>query len=83
MTGSDGRPDTERLATALAEAGAVKFGAFRLKLHQERPDAPLAPLYIDLRVLRSFPDQMDVAVDVYRRLLAGLHLSPIAGRPRT
>jgi orotate phosphoribosyltransferase len=81
MAGTIERADAERLAAALAEAGAVKFGAFRLKLHQERPDAPLAPLYIDLRVLRSFPDQMDVAVDVYRRLLAGLEFDLLADVP--
>ena len=45
-------------------AGAIQFGAFRLKLHEDRPDAPLSPLYINLRLLRSYPDQMDVAVDV-------------------
>ena len=73
--------DIERLAQALAAAGAIKFGAFRLKLHEERPDAPLAPLYIDLRLLRSYPDQLDVAVDVYRRLIEGLDFDLIADVP--
>ena len=81
MTTSGRSVDAEQLAQALLEAGAIKFGAFRLKLHQERPDAPLAPLYIDLRVLRSFPDQMDVAVEVYRRLLAGLTFDLLADVP--
>lgn len=73
--------DHERLAATLLAAGAVKFGAFRLKLHEERPEAPLAPIYIDLRVLRSFPDHLDVAVDAYRRLLAGLTFDLIADVP--
>jgi orotate phosphoribosyltransferase len=73
--------DAERLAAALAETGAVKFGAFRLKMHEERPDAPLAPLYIDMRVLRSFPDQMDVAVEAYRRLLDRLAFDLLADVP--
>ncbi len=81
MTNSVGPADTEQLAQALLEAGAIRFGAFRLKLHQERPDAPLAPLYIDLRVLRSFPDQMDVAVAIYRRLLTGLTFDLLADVP--
>jgi uridine monophosphate synthetase len=81
MTSRIGPAEAERLAAALAEAGAVKFGAFRLKLHEERPDAPLAPLYIDLRVLRSFPDQMDVAVETYRRLLDGLVFDLLADVP--
>jgi len=74
-------PDAERLAAALAETGAIKFGAFRLKLHEQRPDAPLAPLYIDLRVLRSFPDQMDVTVAAYRQLLTGLEFDLLADVP--
>ena len=81
MTSTLGLADVERLAAALAETGAIKFGAFRLKLHQERPEAPLAPLYIDLRVLRSFPDQMDVAVAIYRRLLEGLEFDLLADVP--
>ncbi|HLY30564.1 MAG TPA: hypothetical protein VKQ36_06025, partial [Ktedonobacterales bacterium] len=56
---------TERqrvFADALLACGAVKFGAFRLKLHETQPDAPLSPIYVDLRVLRSFPDGLDAAV---------------------
>ena len=49
-------------ADALLGCGAVKFGAFRLKLHETQPDAPLSPIYLDLRVLQSFPDAMDAAV---------------------
>jgi uridine monophosphate synthetase len=56
---------TERqraFADALLACGAVKFGAFRLKLHETKPDAPLSPIYLDLRVLRSFPNGLDAAV---------------------
>jgi orotate phosphoribosyltransferase len=69
MTNQAGGTHVERLAQALVTAGAIQFGAFRLKLHEERPDAPLSPIYIDLRLLRSHPDQMDVAVAAYRALL--------------
>lgn len=71
----------ERLAAALADAGAIQFGAFRLKLHEERPDAPLSPLYVNLRVLRSHPDQMDVAVATYRELIQGLSFDVLADIP--
>ncbi len=37
--------ETQRaFADALLETGAVKFGAFRLKLHEKQPDAPLSPI---------------------------------------
>lgn len=81
MTDHTDAVQVERLAQALVQAKAIKFGAFRLKLHDEHPDAPLAPIYIDLRVLRSFPDQMDVAVAAYRRLLSGLEFDLLADVP--
>ena len=56
-------------ADQLLAVGAVKFGAFRLKLHETKPDAPLSPIYINLRVLRSFPDAMDAAVDALAELI--------------
>lgn len=37
------------LARRLFNIGAVKFGAFRLKLHETHPDAPLSPIYFNLR----------------------------------
>jgi orotate phosphoribosyltransferase len=58
----------EQLAVGLLEIGAIKFGNFKLKLHEKNPDAPLSPIYIDLRLLRSFPDVIDSAVAVYRDL---------------
>jgi len=37
------------LADRLFDRGAIKFGAFKLKLHEKNPDAPLSPIYITLR----------------------------------
>jgi orotate phosphoribosyltransferase len=42
-----------RLADLIYDLGAIKFGAFELKLHEKNPDAPLSPIYITLRT----PDQ--------------------------
>jgi len=42
-------PIREDLAKALHRCGAVKFGAFKLKLHEKQPDAPLSPIYLNLR----------------------------------
>ena len=55
---------TERqraFADELLKSHAVKFGAFRLKLHEKQPDAPLSPIYVDLRVLQSYPDALETA----------------------
>lgn len=38
-----------RVALRLFELGAVKFGAFKLKLHEKNPDAPLSPIFLNLR----------------------------------
>lgn len=69
------------LAVALLNIGAIKFGQFRLKLHEKNPDAPLSPMYIDLRVLRSFPDALDSAVEVYKELIDGLEFDCYADVP--
>lgn len=61
-------------ADALLETGAVKFGAFRLKLHEKQPDAPLSPIYVDLRTLRSFPDALDDAVLTLVEMIAARSL---------
>jgi orotate phosphoribosyltransferase len=38
------------VADGIFHVGAVKFGAFKLKLHEKNPEAPLSPIYITLRV---------------------------------
>src|SRR4051812_18973061 len=69
------------LALGLFDIGAVKFGEFKLKLHEKDPSAPLSPIYIDLRILRSFPDVIDTAVDVYLEMSKGLMFSLLADIP--
>lgn len=71
----------KKLALGLYDIGAIKFGAFRLKLHETKPDAPLSPIYIDLRVLRSFPDVMDSAISVYAEMTKGLKFDVYADVP--
>lgn len=43
----------KELARELYKLGVVKFGSFRLKLHDKNPNAPLSPYYFDNRLLRS------------------------------
>ena len=65
----------------LFNCGAVRFGEFRLKLHDTMPDAPLSPIYIDLRIIRSFPDVMESVISVYQSLIAQLKYDVMADVP--
>lgn len=71
----------ERLSVQLFDIGAIKFGDFRLKLHDKNPEAPFSPVYIDLRVLRRFPEAKAVAVDVYQELVRPLQFDLLADIP--
>ncbi len=41
----------DRLHKVLFDLGKIKFGAFKLKLHEKNPDAPLSPIYLNIRDL--------------------------------
>lgn len=69
------------LAVSLFEIGAIKFGAFKLKLHEKFPDAPLSPIYIDLRILRSFPGVMEKSIQQYLHLCSHLKFDIFADIP--
>lgn len=71
----------KRLSAQLFDIGAIKFGDFRLKLHDKNPEAPLSPIYIDLRVLRRFPEAKTTAVDVYQELVRPLQFDLLADIP--
>ena len=71
----------QTLAIQLLDTGSVKFGAFKLKLHQTNPDAPLSPIYIDLRIMRSFPNVMATAVGVYREMIKDIRFELLADCP--
>jgi len=71
----------ERLLPHLLDIGAIRFGDFRLKLHDQNPEAPLSPVYIDLRVLQRLPKVKVQALDVYQELIQPLHFDLLAGVP--
>lgn len=75
------KEENKSLATALFNVGAIKFGEFRLKLHEKNPDAPLSPIYIDLRILRSFPGVLEQTGFAYYRLTDGLIFNYYADVP--
>ena len=79
-----------RVAVRLFDLGAVKFGAFRLKLHEKNPDAPLSPIYLNLRTADNpkpgplGPEDVSACVTVMRDrlLVASLDFQVVAGVPR-
>lgn len=51
MTTERGLTQTqEQVADRIHDREAIKFGAFKLKLHEKNPDAPLSPIYLTLRI---------------------------------
>lgn len=71
----------EKLCLALLEIGAIRFGDFKLKLHDTYPKAPLSPIYIDLRMLRRDPKAKKYAIKVYLELIKPLKFDILADIP--
>jgi len=78
-----------RVADMIFARGALKFGAFKLKLHEIQPDAPLSPFYLNLRTPDNpkpgpltEEDCILAAEFLWQKILeSGLSFSAIAGIP--
>jgi len=68
---------TDILAQKLFEIGAIKFGEFKLK------SGRISPIYIDLRIIPSFPEVLDFVTDAYISTIKAnkIEFDRIAGVP--
>lgn len=71
----------KKLCEELFKIGAVKFGKFKLKIHNTYPEAPTSPIYIDLRLLRRFPKAKKAAINTYIELLKPIKFDLLADIP--
>lgn len=65
----------KELSLKLQEIGAIKFGEFKLK------DGSMSPIYIDLRILVSFPDVLKLVSDALVEEAKDLKYDRVAGIP--
>ena len=63
----------EKVAQALCDAQVVKFGSFQLASGRE------SPVYIDLRILPSYPKAFRVVMDEFSELVRGMNIDIVAG----
>jgi len=64
------------------KASSPEGKGFQLKLHESRPDAPLSPYYIDLRILRSHPTTAKItAVHLFEEMFDGFAYDVFADVP--
>jgi orotate phosphoribosyltransferase len=73
--GEVGAEQLAALAVTLHEIGAVRLGRFTL--HSGR----VSPIYIDLRLLVSFPEALRQVAQAYAALLGGLRFDILAAYP--
>ncbi len=79
--------ESKQVADRIYDRGVVKFGAFKLKLHEKNPEAPLSPIYINLRKPPDGPleddDVQAIGQELYNTTITRkISFDLVAGIPR-
>lgn len=71
----------KKLVEGMLRLGAIRFGDFRWTYHDAYPNAPLSPMYFELRMIRGDPTIRNVAVDIIQDKLMQLSFNMVADVP--
>lgn len=79
--------DKRALALALFDTGAIQFGKFKLKIHEQYPQAPYSPIYLNFRIPPKGVLTDDLILEIGEQLyniadLEGLCYQRIVGLPK-
>lgn len=71
----------KELADHIVGIEAIEYRPTKLRYHDKHPEAPLSPVYIDLRMFKRFPGSMKIAIDNYEELLKNVGFDLLSDVP--
>ncbi len=74
-------PECQDLAKGMFSINAIRFRDFKWTFHDDYPDAPLAPMYFEVRMVRRHPMLRTLPVDILQSEVGELNFDMIADVP--
>ena len=74
-------PECQAFVGGMFTLGAIRFGDFKWTFHNDYPDAPLAPMYFEARMVRRHPIVRNYPVDILQSEISGLKFDMVADVP--
>lgn len=71
----------ERFARHLFLHDLVRFGDYHLNIHRDHPEAPLSPVYLEIRSIRSLFNTKKIAVGLMQQAVGDLDFFLLADVP--
>lgn len=73
--------ECQKLAEGMFVLGAIRFGDFKWTFHNDYPNAPLAPMYFEVRMVRRHPILRNYPVAILQSEISGLKFDMVADVP--